>query len=357
MFVYHRLGKLDTLAGLAIRYGVTVSDLKRANGLHSEMGMFALRELKVPKGQLPASHAGFQALLSQRRTPPEISTEASSALDKLRSHYGTGRLLPEAGGEAVAGGEGGGGAGAGGAASAGGSATTSGRGAGEADVGTAGGSRLGSEEVAAVVLREAAEQLERQKLVSVKDISAEKGGDPGGPLSLKKRGSNGELAGGGGGGGGGGGAEPRDAAPEGADGGHQRLHPGRAGPTAAVHRGPRPGPGGPERQGWSAAALGLEPLVFSEAEASGPAAGPGRPAWELHPPAGNRGGRRWPRSRRHPLLRAVYAEERRASEEQRVQRPEPGAPVGRPCREGPSKGAQGRLRDGRGGGAWPSHLF
>ena len=198
MFVYHRLGKLDTLAGLAIRYGVTVSDLKRANGLHSEMGMFALRELKVPKGQLPASHAGFQALLSQRRTPPEISTEASSALDKLRSHYGTGRLLPEAGGEAVAGGEGGGGAGAGGAASAGGSATTSGRGAGEADVGTAGGSRLGSEEVAAVVLREAAEQLERQKLVSVKDISAEKGGDPGGPLSLKKRGSNGELAVGGG---------------------------------------------------------------------------------------------------------------------------------------------------------------
>ena len=114
MFVYHRLGKLDTLAGLAIRYGVTVSDLKRANGLHSEMGMFALRELKVPKGQLPASHAGFQALLSQRRTPPEISTEASSALDKLRSHYGTGRLLPEAGGEAVAGGEGGGGGGGGG---------------------------------------------------------------------------------------------------------------------------------------------------------------------------------------------------------------------------------------------------
>ena len=109
MFVYHRLGKLDTLAGLAIRYGVTVSDLKRANGLHSEMGMFALRELKVPKGQLPASHAGFQALLSQKRTPPEISTEASSALDKLRSHYGTGRLLPEAGGAAVAGGEGGGG--------------------------------------------------------------------------------------------------------------------------------------------------------------------------------------------------------------------------------------------------------
>ena len=98
MFVFHRLGKLDTLAGLAIRYGVTVSDLKRANGLHSEMGMFALRELKVPKGQLPASHAGFQALLSQRRTPPEISAEASSALDKLRSHYGTGRLPPEAGG-------------------------------------------------------------------------------------------------------------------------------------------------------------------------------------------------------------------------------------------------------------------
>ena len=206
MFVYHRLGKLDTLAGLAIRYGVTVSDLKRANGLHSEMGMFALRELKVPKGQLPASHAGFQALLSQKRTPPEISPEASSALDKLRSHYGTGRLPLEGGaaggGEAAAGGEGGGGGrrpSAEGAASAGGFASASGRGTGEADLGAAGGSRLGSEGVAAVVLREAAEQLERQKLVSVKDISAEKGGDPGGSLSLKKRGSNGELTGGGGG--------------------------------------------------------------------------------------------------------------------------------------------------------------
>ena len=67
--------------------------------------------------------------------------------------------------------------------------------------GGGGGSRLGSEGVAAEVLREAAEQLDRQKQVTLKDISvSDKGGgdgDSGGFNSLKKRGSNGEMDGGG----------------------------------------------------------------------------------------------------------------------------------------------------------------
>lgn len=184
--MYHRLGKLDTLAGLAIRYGVTVSDLKRANGLHSEMGIFALRELKVPKGQLPPSHSGFQALLSQKRDPPAMPPAPSSALDELRSHYGTGRLHSNGGGPGSAAGRGGEGP-----------AETSGAGV----PGEGGGSRLGSEGVAAEVLREAAEQLDRQKQVTLKDISvSDKGGgdgDSGGFNSLKKRGSNGEMDGGG----------------------------------------------------------------------------------------------------------------------------------------------------------------
>jgi LysM domain len=40
MFVTHVLTKADTLAGLAVRYNVAVSDIKRANGLMSENMMW-----------------------------------------------------------------------------------------------------------------------------------------------------------------------------------------------------------------------------------------------------------------------------------------------------------------------------
>eukprot|EP00882_Tetradesmus_deserticola_P010968 GHRQ01011602.1.p1 GENE.GHRQ01011602.1~~GHRQ01011602.1.p1 ORF type:complete len:271 (+),score=48.08 GHRQ01011602.1:340-1152(+) len=52
-FVYHKVSKLDTLAGLAIKYNITVSDIKRANGILSDNAMFAREFIKIPTTQLP----------------------------------------------------------------------------------------------------------------------------------------------------------------------------------------------------------------------------------------------------------------------------------------------------------------
>jgi LysM repeat protein len=38
----------DTLSGLAKRYGVTVTELRRANGLSAEMTLRAGESLKIP---------------------------------------------------------------------------------------------------------------------------------------------------------------------------------------------------------------------------------------------------------------------------------------------------------------------
>uniref|UniRef100_A0A383WL34 LysM domain-containing protein n=1 Tax=Tetradesmus obliquus TaxID=3088 RepID=A0A383WL34_TETOB len=52
-FVYHKVSKMDTLAGLAIKYNITVSDIKRANGILSDNAMFAREFVKIPTAQLP----------------------------------------------------------------------------------------------------------------------------------------------------------------------------------------------------------------------------------------------------------------------------------------------------------------
>lgn len=52
-YIEHQVSKLDTLAGVAIKYGVEVADIKRMNGLASDLQMFALKTLKIP---LPGRH-------------------------------------------------------------------------------------------------------------------------------------------------------------------------------------------------------------------------------------------------------------------------------------------------------------
>ncbi|XP_019187323.1 PREDICTED: uncharacterized protein LOC109181842 isoform X2 [Ipomoea nil] len=52
-YIEHPVSKMDTLAGVAIRYGVEVSDIKRINGLVSDFQMFALKTLQIP---LPGRH-------------------------------------------------------------------------------------------------------------------------------------------------------------------------------------------------------------------------------------------------------------------------------------------------------------
>ena len=43
--------KNDNLAGIAVKYGISVSDIKKANGLLSDNGMFLQDTLLIPLGQ------------------------------------------------------------------------------------------------------------------------------------------------------------------------------------------------------------------------------------------------------------------------------------------------------------------
>ncbi|KAJ0233858.1 hypothetical protein HA466_0278780 [Hirschfeldia incana] len=51
--IEHRVSKFDTLAGVAIKYGVEVGDVKKMNGLVTDHQMFALKSLRIP---LPGRH-------------------------------------------------------------------------------------------------------------------------------------------------------------------------------------------------------------------------------------------------------------------------------------------------------------
>ncbi|KAK4261929.1 hypothetical protein QN277_004863 [Acacia crassicarpa] len=63
-YIQHPVSKLDTLAGIAIKYGVEVSDIKRMNGLVTDLQMFALKTLHIPLGG--------------RHPPPDDSTTSGN---------------------------------------------------------------------------------------------------------------------------------------------------------------------------------------------------------------------------------------------------------------------------------------
>ncbi|KAI4352014.1 hypothetical protein L6164_006304 [Bauhinia variegata] len=52
-YIEHPVSKFDTLAGVAIKYGVEVADIKRMNNLATDLQMFALKTLRIP---LPGRH-------------------------------------------------------------------------------------------------------------------------------------------------------------------------------------------------------------------------------------------------------------------------------------------------------------
>ncbi|XP_068645962.1 uncharacterized protein [Aristolochia californica] len=70
-YIEHPVSKMDTLAGVAIKYGVEVADIKRMNGLVTDLQMFALRSLQIP---LPGRH------------PPSLAVENGSAATGERSN-------------------------------------------------------------------------------------------------------------------------------------------------------------------------------------------------------------------------------------------------------------------------------
>lgn len=52
-FFKHKVTKLDTLAGLAIKHNISVGDIKRANGLLSDTAMYARDTILIPNQHLP----------------------------------------------------------------------------------------------------------------------------------------------------------------------------------------------------------------------------------------------------------------------------------------------------------------
>ncbi|XP_058090301.1 uncharacterized protein LOC131236842 [Magnolia sinica] len=68
--IEHRVSKMDTLAGVAIKYGVEVADIKRLNGLVTDLQMFAHKTLLIP---LPGRHPPSPILSNGSASPGESS--------------------------------------------------------------------------------------------------------------------------------------------------------------------------------------------------------------------------------------------------------------------------------------------
>ncbi|XP_009629054.1 uncharacterized protein LOC107796282 [Nicotiana tabacum] len=103
-YIEHQVSKFDTLPGVAIKYGVEVADIKRLNGLVSDLQMFALKTLQIPlHGRHPPSPIvsngeGTQGPSSSEKTPssnryPGLfgsfqSLKLKSSSQPRVSHYG-----------------------------------------------------------------------------------------------------------------------------------------------------------------------------------------------------------------------------------------------------------------------------
>ncbi|KAI3728554.1 hypothetical protein L6452_17192 [Arctium lappa] len=72
--IEHTVSKFDTLAGVAIRYGVEVADIKKMNGLTTDLQMFACKSLKIPlPGRHPPSPIMSNGHHTQGQTSPEMT--------------------------------------------------------------------------------------------------------------------------------------------------------------------------------------------------------------------------------------------------------------------------------------------
>ncbi|KAM7484829.1 hypothetical protein LguiA_000838 [Lonicera macranthoides] len=91
-YIEHPVSKFDTLAGVAIKYGVEVADIKKMNGLVTDLQMFALKSLHIP---LPGRHPPSPILLngSESQGPSNSEqTPASSRHSDLFDSFGSLKL-------------------------------------------------------------------------------------------------------------------------------------------------------------------------------------------------------------------------------------------------------------------------
>ncbi|XP_042464926.1 uncharacterized protein LOC122047606 [Zingiber officinale] len=97
-YIEHNVSKLDTLAGVAIKYGVEVADIKRINGLSTDLQMFAHKSLLIPlRGRHPPpSPIQSKALVDRdvldsfqsAKLKSDGSFITSSAMSTLQRYYG-----------------------------------------------------------------------------------------------------------------------------------------------------------------------------------------------------------------------------------------------------------------------------
>uniref|UniRef100_A0A2P2MZM3 LysM domain-containing protein n=1 Tax=Rhizophora mucronata TaxID=61149 RepID=A0A2P2MZM3_RHIMU len=84
-FIEHPVSKFDTLAGIAIKYGVEVSDIKKMNGLVTDLQMFALKSLQIPlPGRHPPSPCLSDASSSERTPPHRRHSDLFDSFQSLR---------------------------------------------------------------------------------------------------------------------------------------------------------------------------------------------------------------------------------------------------------------------------------
>uniref|UniRef100_A0ACD5WQS7 Uncharacterized protein n=1 Tax=Avena sativa TaxID=4498 RepID=A0ACD5WQS7_AVESA len=75
-YILHRVCRFDTLAGVAIKYGVEVADVKRVNGLTADLQMFAHKTLRIP---LPGRHPPAAAAPHSPRSSSPIAAREWTA--------------------------------------------------------------------------------------------------------------------------------------------------------------------------------------------------------------------------------------------------------------------------------------
>ncbi|XP_054790218.1 uncharacterized protein LOC129295702 [Prosopis cineraria] len=90
-WIEHPVSKLDTLAGVAIKYGVEVADIKRMNGLATDLQMFALKTLRIPlPGRHPPSHSPPNGAANsgdyspEKRRPHSVRSSTQEPFQSLR---------------------------------------------------------------------------------------------------------------------------------------------------------------------------------------------------------------------------------------------------------------------------------
>ncbi|XP_074312195.1 uncharacterized protein LOC141647765 [Silene latifolia] len=90
--IEHHVTKMDTLAGIAIRYGVEVADIKKMNGLVTDLQMYALKTLQIP---LPGRHPPSHCLSNGRSSVGSDETPSRQMQSDVHESFQSLKLTPD----------------------------------------------------------------------------------------------------------------------------------------------------------------------------------------------------------------------------------------------------------------------